>query len=165
MLMAPYSITSLSHRSSIIWLRENRPNVTIVKARDAGPLPPLPVGRARKRKVHRYGQFAGVDKSKIEFIRFWDHSQFAFPDNIKWRVRNFISLEFFPLKIVAKTLTMDRELENFGSFLPIRLTSSGTSFFQARHPSRGLPRYPLPCPWDSRVRRICYSICKDLNIW
>ena len=29
-----------------------------------------------------------------------------------------------------------------------------------QHPSHGSPRYPSPCPWDNRVPRTYYSICK-----
>lgn len=141
--------------------------------------PPLPVGRALETK----GAQIRAIWQKQRFIRFWGRSraEFDFRDiyiirrvifMIRWW--NFHSIGISGLKMALR--------ENFNAnfnngrrilatssgigieLLPIRLISSGTSFFQARRPSRGLPRYLLPCPWGSRARHICYSICKGLNI-
>lgn len=127
-----------------------------------------------KRKVHRYGQFDksnGLSDSEIALVPSSRYVIRRVIFMIRW---NFHSIGISVLKMVLR--------ENFNAnfnngrrilatssgigieLLPIRLISSGTSFFQARRPSRGLPRYLLPCPWGSRARRICYSICKGLNI-
>lgn len=139
--------------------------------------PPLPVGRALETKgaqiraIWQKQAVYPILRSLSCRVRFSRYVIRRVIFMIRW---NFHSIGISVLKMVLR--------ENFNAnfnngrrilatssgigieLLPIRLISSGTSFFQARRPSRGLPRYLLPCPWDSRARRICYSICKGLNI-
>lgn len=175
MLMAPYSITSLSHRSSIIWLRENRPIVTIVKAHDAGP----PTSGWTCIGNERCTDTGNLTKATVYPILRSLSCRVRFSRYVIRRVIFTIRWNFHSIGIsVLKMALRENFNANFNNgrrilatssgigieLLPIRLISSGTSFFQARRPSRGLPRYLLPCPWGSRARRICYSICKGLNI-